>query len=382
MRGPRERQARLKRFPFLVTARECEAHRRSEEITGAVIERLRGQWLRPALLPRRTRGDSAAHLNQAVEAATGAPWAAESIRVVADDLESWLELTKAFGREREPLERVRSKTVNEHICLAYEAFEDRTILWFFQVERRAPLSTRGLREQGRHFFESGWIDSENVCAMRCQEARADRASDHAREIEHPQSAQRTRRIRNHAQRRAPRRDGRERLFGDCPSLRVSAPLLGRAKHGGAAIFGDDPRLDFLGIERLDSFCDGFAIVCDVECANDGSAMIGVVRVEANEAIARAVVAGDRIPQLRQAPTFGLLQALAHERGFSVGSFDHGGARRFLTPHGEKRRGSGGGDRNASRSKLRDPENGGQSTAGPGESDRGQWVFRAPEFGPQ
>jgi hypothetical protein len=107
-----------------------------------MVQGLHRQRHRPlALTPAHAlASDPAAHLHQAVEAATMLPRAAPAIGIEADIDQPGVEPAPLFGAIAEALQRVGAVAVQEDIGTCQQAFEHGAVLCSMQVQARAALA--------------------------------------------------------------------------------------------------------------------------------------------------------------------------------------------------------------------------------------------------
>ncbi|GMA96123.1 hypothetical protein GCM10025881_29470 [Pseudolysinimonas kribbensis] len=128
--------------------------------------------------------------------------------------------------EPEPLESIGTVAVHEHVGTREQLAQPREAVVGAQVEPREPLAESDL-ELGAGLRPVRRIDAQHLGTEAGQQPRRDRSGEHACQVEHPQSGERTIRHRPPASRfggpgiGAP--DAGERLARDRRALRVPGP---------------------------------------------------------------------------------------------------------------------------------------------------------------
>ena len=311
-RGELRQQTRVRasesraRVP-LPSARRAQAAQRAgrEEVAGRVIERLRGERERAlaALRLHARRRDAAAHLHEAVEAAPRVPRTGPPVGVEAHVDETGPQRPSRV-RRRAPSARARRTGIRARArrrrATAARAARDHGGC---RVEARAALAERDLRDDAG-LVPVGRIDAQHVGAEAGQEARRDRAREHAREIEHADARQRP---VGRAGRRVAAGCGvgalevHERLGRDRRALRVrphAAAVRISAAQPPASTTADSSSD---AVHRSTTFATVARSSAHPSTRSAAQALVRSVGVQADPAVGGAVVARDRVPQRRQLP---------------------------------------------------------------------------------
>ncbi len=236
-----------------------------------------------------------------------------------------------------------------------------------QIDVRAALADGHLRQERADLLEARRIDAQDLRPVGGEQPRAHRSGHDAREVEDADAGEGRAAtsprvpgsLAGQRSRGAGRRFGRSRRHGEeglaahRDALRVGGPLGRSAQARRAAALGDHGRLEVLGAPGTHRARNRLARLGGPEDAQDRVAMMPVVRVQPDEAVLRAVVAGDRVPDGRQGPPLGLEEPLALEPGRRVAAIHVGrgvraGARGVHGGDGRGRGGDRGGGERADR----------------------------------
>ena len=250
--------------------------------------------------------------------------------------------------------------MDEDVGLGHEAGQRLAGGRIAKVEAGAALAQRDLGRD-RRLVPVGRIDAQHLGAVTGQEAGRDRAGEHPRQVQHLHPGERAMRVRRRDARAAGLSVGppHDRLGCDGAALRVGGPVGLRAHGRRAAAPRDDRALEIVGCPGRDGARHGVLVGLGPKHGQRRGPMARRVGVQADPAVAGAIVAGDRIPRRRRRPSLRADREGEPERREPAVD----GERRGAGQLGERQR------RCADRAggKVADRE-GGRQSAGAGEGD--------------
>ena len=189
-------------------------------------------------------------------------------------------------------------SLREHIRLAHQPAQHIDIARRAQIELRRQLAVPGIQFLVAQVGQMRGGDLHDVGAVLGQRARAGRAGEHARQVEHADARERPIAGRQRLGRAvADAHDLHQRQRGDGGGLRMSRPFRLRAHHAAGALGGDDRLLQVGGVPGRNGARHRVAILRHAEHAERGRAMVGEIavqiapaavlgRIDAHDAVAR------------------------------------------------------------------------------------------------
>ena len=189
----RERDAHQPAAALAARARERHADAEGHQVAADVVDRRNRQELRLAVLAEALR-DAAHRLHDAVEAAPPAPRAALAPRGERDADDARPQRGERLGREAARGERAGAVGLREDVASA-PACAGVHDLRRAQVEARGALADAGVELDQARVGQVRGADLQHVGAVLGEAARAGRAGEHARQVEHADAGERPRRRR-------------------------------------------------------------------------------------------------------------------------------------------------------------------------------------------
>ena len=240
-----------------------------------------------------------------------------------------------LGRQPAHAERARAIALREHIRLAHQSAQDIDIALLAQIEMRRQLAVAGVEFLVAEIGQMRRGDLQHVRAVLGQRARAGRAGEHARQVEHADARERPIAGRQRLRRAvADPHDLHQRQRGDGGGLRMLRPFRLRPHHAAGALGGDDRLLQVGGVPVQHRARHRIAILRHAEHAERGGAMVGEVAVQvAPAAILGGIDAHDRVAPGRDLAVAQLHVVAAAQRCGGLAHIDRHGlaAARCATP---------------------------------------------------
>lgn len=163
----------------------------SNQVAGRVVERLNGQGygLFLATPHAPSFGNAAAHLHQAVEAASFAPWAGPAIGIQADVHQPRCDGAAHVGTETQAFQGIGPIAVDQNVGAGEQRLETLATCRLAQVQPRALLAQGDFRHHAG-LIPVRRVDAQYLGTEAGEQSGGDRAGQYTGQIQHPQAGQR------------------------------------------------------------------------------------------------------------------------------------------------------------------------------------------------